>query len=390
VTTKTSNRTGALTTLGLVLTREIKTRTFSRTALMSIGFSILIIAGLIFVPKIIGGGDDNPEVAVAGAKQAQIEQYAQLLPDNDVREAEPGAAPSEDRPIVVTVKHNAIDGKVYESSQLSELERITARLQLALVSAESGSKAPTVQLSAVHDDSEDVSRSMIGYLVVVLLFGQIVGMSSAVTQAVMEEKGNRVVDLLLPKIKPLSLLWGKVIGAGVAGLVQTAAMAVAALLMLRAGGDRATFDIVLGIGWIVLLWYLLGFLFMGVIYGGIGAMMRKPDDVPSVTLPLQLINMLTFLVGIVALQQPGSAWVDIVSKVPPFSAILIPLQYITRETTTGDMLVSTGVIVACALVLSLAGARLFSLAVRTDSPKDALRAFVTFRKARTSVAHKPV
>ncbi|MFG3258207.1 ABC transporter permease [Streptomyces sp. NPDC048172] len=376
--TRSSERTGALTTLGLVLAREIRTRTFSRTALMSIGFSVLIIAGLIFVPKIIGGGGaDHPEVAVAGAKPAQVEQYAKLLPDNDVRAAPAGATPTEDRPLVVTLKPRAIDGKVYESSQLSELESVTARLQLALLSDGSGEKAPAVQLKAVHDDSEDVSRSMIGYLVVVLLFGQIVGMSSAVTQAMMEEKGNRVVDLLLPKIKPLSLLWGKVIGAGVAGLVQTGAMAGAALGLLLASGDRSTFDIVLGIGWIVLLWYLLGFLFMGVIYGGIGAMMRKPDDVPSVTVPLQLINMLTFLVGVVALQQPGAAWVDVVSKIPPFSAILVPLQYITQETTTGDMLTSAGIIVACALVLSLAGARLFSLAVRTDSPKDALRAFVT-------------
>lgn len=371
-----ADRTGFRTALGLVMVREIRLRTFSRAALLSIGFSVLIIAGLVFVPKIIGGAPEAPKVAVVGAAPEQVQRFAELLPGNEVVAGVPGTQPSEDLPYVVTLSAGSVAGKAHETSQLPGLDAVLAKVQVAVVAETAGTAAPSVSMSAVTDDSEQVARALIGYLVVVLLFGQIVGMSSAVTQALMEEKGNRVIDLLLPKVRPLALLWGKVAGAGLAGLLQTAVMAASALLLLLASGDRQTTGIVLDIGWVVLLWYVLGFLFMGVIYGGIGAMMRKPDDVPSVTVPLQLINMLTFLVGVVALQNPGAAWVDTLAKVPPFSAILVPLQVITLETTAMDVVISAAVILGCAVLLSLAGARLFSLAVRTDSPADALRRFL--------------
>lgn len=368
---RTADRAGFFSTLWLVVGREFRTRTFSRAALLSLGFSVLIIAGLVFVPKIIGSDGAKPEVTVVGASAAQVEQFRSLVPDHRIVEGQEGTRPSEEKPFVLTLDNGAITSQAWKSSELPDLEVVTGRVQLALTDG----SIPAVQLSAVNDDSSDVQRAVIGYFMIVMLFGQIVGMSSAVTQALMEEKGNRVIDLLLPKIKPLALLWGKVIGAGAAGLVQLAAIAAAAMLLLLAGGDSATLGIVAGIGWVVLLWYALGFLFMGVIYGGVGALMRKPDDVPVVTVPLQLLNMLTFLVGVVGLQMPGAAWVDIVSKVPPFSAILVPLQVITRQTTAVDVIISAGVTLTCAALLSLAGARLFSLGVRTDSPGEALRHF---------------
>ncbi|MGK5741617.1 ABC transporter permease [Micromonospora sp. URMC 103] len=360
--------------LRIIAGREIRLRTFSRAALMGLAFSVLIIAGLIFVPKLFGGDAERDRIAVVGLSPAQLQAASAQLPGHELVPGQPGQVPDERTPYVVSLGDAGTTGAAWKSSQLADLESIVTRLQLnRLAGAEPVAAAP--RLTAVSDDSEDTARLLIGYLVVVLLFGQIVGMSSAVTQALMEEKANRVIDLLLPKVKTLALLWGKVIGAGVAGLVQTGVMAGAALLLLALSGDRTTMGIVLEIGWVVLLWYVLGFLFMAVIHGAVGALMRKPDDAPTITVPMQLINMMTFLVGIVAVQNPGAAWVDVVNKVPPFSAVLVPLGVITREISTADILVSTAVILASALALSLVGARLFAAAIRMDSPGEALRRF---------------
>ncbi|MFE9190984.1 ABC transporter permease [Micromonospora sp. NPDC007208] len=360
--------------LRIIAGREIRLRTFSRAALMGLAFSVLIIAGLIFVPKLIGGDAERARVAVVGMTPTQLQAASAQLPGHELVQGQPGQVPDKQTPYVVSLGDAGTTGAAWKSSQLTDLEGIVTRLQLDRLAGEDSAVA-TPQLTAVSDDSEDTARLLIGYLVVVLLFGQIVGMASAVTQALMEEKANRVIDLLLPKVKTLALLWGKVIGAGVAGLVQTGVMAAAALLLLAVSGDHTTMGIVLEIGWVVLLWYALGFLFMGVIYGAVGGLMRKPDDAPTITVPMQLINMMTFLVGIVAVQNPAAAWVDVINKVPPFSAVLVPLGVITREISTADVLASTAVILACALVLSLIGARLFAAAVRMDTPGEALRRF---------------
>ncbi|RKN35815.1 hypothetical protein D7294_30880 [Streptomyces hoynatensis] len=372
------------TELGLIVAREIRLRLLSRAALIGVGVSVLVIAGLVFFPRMAGNGTESDRVAVLGLSAGETARAAVLLPDNDVVAGTPGAKPTEDTPFVVAVTDRGIEATAWKSSRLGELETVTSRVQLAALSVGPEASRTALSLSAVHDDSDRVARTLIAYVVVMLLFARITTMSSAVTQALMEEKMNRVVDLLLPKVRPLSLLWGKVIGAGTVGLVQTCVMGAAALGMLLAAGDRTHLDIVVGVAGVAVVWYLLGFLFLGALYGGVGAMMSRPDDVPAVTVPLQMVSMLTVFANLAALQAPGARWADVLSTIPPFSATLVPLRYTTGEESVAGMALSAGVILGCALLLSMAGARLFTLAVRADSAGEAVRRFFTTASRRAA------
>src|SRR5699024_1080069 len=79
--------------------------------------------------------------------------------------------------------------------------------------------AATVTVHTLEpDDPEAGQRSALALTVIVLMYMQIMIFGIAVAMGVVEEKSSRVVELLLSTVRPLQLLWGKIIGIGLAGL----------------------------------------------------------------------------------------------------------------------------------------------------------------------------
>ena len=108
-----------------------------------------------------------------------------------------------------------------------------------------------------------------------------------VVSGVVEEKNNRVVELILSTVQPRHLLAGKVIGIGLLGLVQLALVAGLAAGLLAAG----VFDAPASLGGslaLVIPWFALGFALYAVAYAAAGALAsrrRTPRrrDSPSLT-----------------------------------------------------------------------------------------------------------
>ena len=110
------------------------------------------------------------------------------------------------------------------------------------------------------------------------MFGQFVMLG------VLEEKSNRVVEVVLSRVRPHQILVGKVFGIGLLGLAQLVVLSVSVVLMLNFidinGVDLA------GIGtgmfaWIV-FWFILGYAFFSVLYATMGALISRQEDAQSV------------------------------------------------------------------------------------------------------------
>ena len=101
---------------------------------------------------------------------------------------------------------------------------------------------------------------------------------------VVEEKSNRVVELILSTVRPRHLLAGKVIGIGLLGLAQLALIAGLAAVLLAAGA----FDAPAALGGSVALvipWFALGFALYAVAYAAAGALASGQQDANSAGSP---------------------------------------------------------------------------------------------------------
>ena len=88
----------------------------------------------------------------------------------------------------------------------------------------------TVRALSPVDNTVD-SRLAMALVVVALLYLALLLYGSLVAQGVVEEKSSRVVEFLLPAVRPRQLLAGKVVGLGLVGLLQLAVVGVVGLVV---------------------------------------------------------------------------------------------------------------------------------------------------------------
>lgn len=153
--------------------------------------------------------------------------------------------------------------------------------------------------------------------------------AARVMQSVMEEKGSRVVEVLLCSLTSNELMAGKIAGTGAVGLTQTAvwtATIVAMMPRLAAVLDIGTIH--LKVAWFVYfaIFYLLGFLLYAAMFAAVGAAFESMEDAQQWNLAI-----ISPLIAAAALMEPGVTSPDtpmaVTGSMVPFCS---PLLMYTR------------------------------------------------------------
>jgi hypothetical protein len=120
----------------------------------------------------------------------------------------------------------------------------------------------------------------------ILLYVAITFYGSFVLTGVVEEKSSRVVEVLLSRVPPSSLLGGKIAGIGLAGLAQFLAVAAAAagtLLATRPSGlPPGTYAAIP----MLVVWFVLGYAFYAMLYGSLGSLASRTEDAQAAAGPV--------------------------------------------------------------------------------------------------------
>ena len=138
------------------------------------------------------------------------------------------------------------------------------------------------------DEDARYAAALLGLLllgVTLSLYGQ------AVANGVAQEKGTRVMEVLLARMSARELLAGKVLGIGLVGLAQLLVAAVASLATIVAF-DRIQVPSAVPsvVGWVI-LWFVLGYAFYSVLYAALGALVSRAEDVEGAQAPLGFFLM---------------------------------------------------------------------------------------------------
>jgi len=129
----------------------------------------------------------------------------------------------------------------------------------------------------------------------ILLVFAIIFSSTYLLQGLVEEKENRLIEILLSSVSARQLLTGKVLGIGVAGLVQVGVWVISASLLLSLasssiGGLISTIQLPANFLVLAVVYFILGYLLFAVLSAGIGAISSSSREgqqlVGIFTLPL--------------------------------------------------------------------------------------------------------
>jgi ABC-2 type transport system permease protein len=218
-------------------------------------------------------------------------------------------------------------------------------------------------ITELHSQSQQTPRTLIAYISVLLLYMAIAVYGGYVLTGVVEEKSSRVVEVLLSRMPPSSLLGGKIAGIGLAGLAQflaVVAAAAATLLVTRPSGlPPGTINAIP----MLVVWFVLGFAFYSMLYGSLGSLASRSEDAQAAAGPVIALIAGTYVLAVMAISNPGAGWVTIVSVLPPTAPIIMPLRAALVNVPAWQAAAAVVLMLAAIYGLFRAGARLYQNAV---------------------------
>jgi ABC-2 type transport system permease protein len=193
--------------------------------------------------------------------------------------------------------------------------------------------------------------------VALLIYGQIVA------AGVVEEKANRIIEILLSTVRPRQVLLGKVVGIGLMGLLQLLLLGAVALI---AGTRTHLIDVpTVGVPAVLggLLWFVLGFVFFALIYAAGGSLVSRQEDLAAVTSPITMLIVATYLAFFWVVANPDNSLAVLLAVIPPFAPILMPARMATGDAQAWQVVVAVVLTIAAIAGMSTLAARIYSNSV---------------------------
>lgn len=237
-----------------------------------------------------------------------------------------------------------------------------------------------VELDPDPADPDEAARGVASFLAAVVLLTTIMMFGQFVAMGIVEEKQNRVVEVILSKVRTTSLLIGKVLGIGALGLLQVAALGIAVVagLVIAPLPDLAVPNLtsigVSATAWL-LVWFVLGYMVYSFMYATLGATISRLEDLQSVAfIPALAILPAYFLIIVsVSGENANSFLVRIASFVPLWSPIVMPFRINVGEAQPWEVLVSVVIVVMTTAILVRIGARVYRGAALRTGGRVSLR-----------------
>jgi ABC-2 type transport system permease protein len=218
---------------------------------------------------------------------------------------------------------------IYENAVREE--RLKAKGIEPAVVAEAAEKADldVVKVSA-ESDAKDSGVSFIGgYVTGMLLYISLLIYGSLLMQSVIEEKSSRIIEILASSITPKELLLGKILGVGLAGMLQVTVWAIL-LAVVSFGALPMIAGAVGGLGALspinfiyFVLYFVGGFLIFSTLYATAGSTVEQPSDAQQIAMPITILVIIPIVLLTSVIESPSSTSSIVLSLIPFFSPILM-------------------------------------------------------------------
>jgi ABC-2 type transport system permease protein len=269
----------------------------------------------------------------------------------------------------------------------AQIQGLIAPPSLTVVRAQGQTARPTDELIA------GAALAIVGPVLMVLMLTLY---ANSVAFGVAEEKTSRVMELLVNAATPFQLLIGKIVGIGAACLTQMAcvvAVGIGALLLqtpLQAalfgtnGGGFIQYLTAISIPYYLffLIYFLLDFFMYAALYAGLGAMVKRQEEVRSAVMVPSLLIALGYFVLYLGLGFPDSTVVKVLSYIPIFTPTLMLDRLALGTVAWWEVVLTIGLMLTTIFVCIWIAARLYRYGVLMYGQRPGLRQLLKIIRAK--------
>jgi len=192
-----------------------------------------------------------------------------------------------------------------------------------------------------------------------LVFGVMIGGQTLLTQTV-EEKSNRVVEVLLSAVSPMELMAGKILGQMAVSLLVLTLYIAMGFFMLVSFAMVGLLDPLLLV--YLVLFFLIAYLLFAAIFAAVGAAVNEMREAQALQTPIILMLMAPWLFASVIGREPNSTFSIAMSFIPPVNTFAMMIRMATNTPPpTWQVLLTLLVGIAAAWVVTWFAAKVFKI-----------------------------
>ncbi len=205
------------------------------------------------------------------------------------------------------------------------------------------------------------------YFLVILVFMLIVMYGQMIAVSVTSEKSNRAIEVLVTSTTPNSLLFGKVIAGAIGGLLQIGIVLGAILVSYQINRAQwgGMLDMLLHIPASVLVTFAFfgmgGYLFYAFLYGAMGALVSKTEDISKSSSGLMMVIMVVYFFSLMQLMNPEGMVIKVLSFLPISSYSTMFARIAMGTVSTWEIAVSFIILVISIVGAGFVGAKLYRM-----------------------------
>jgi ABC-2 type transport system permease protein len=207
---------------------------------------------------------------------------------------------------------------------------------------------------------EGYGNLIISYAFSILLYMSLLIIGQTTMQSVIEEKGSKIVEVILSSVSPKELMIGKILGSAITGVAQMAvwlgtilAVSSSALIALP---PEATLNIKPELAIFVMINFFIGLILFVGLFATIGAIFDTPQDASSGVMPIMMLIIIPFFIAISMMENPNKPYVEIASLFPFASIIVMPARMAIVDVPLWQLILSIFISIATIIaVFPLAG-----------------------------------
>ena len=236
--------------------------------------------------------------------------------------------------------------------------------------------APELTAATLHSPDAETTdaQTLVAYVGSLLLLTSLAIYGQWVVSGVVEEKNNRVVEMILSTVRPRHMLAGKVIGIGLLGLSQLALVAGLAAALIVAG----VFDTPAGLGGSVALvipWFALGFALYAVAYAAAGALASRQQNADTAGQPVTYTLLAVYFAGYVALaSDTDGALANVLTVFPLTAPLVLPARSALVGVPLWEHVAATVLVLAAIYALVRFAGRIYGQGLLRGGPRLGIRA----------------
>lgn len=220
----------------------------------------------------------------------------------------------------------------------------------------------------------------VAYIVAFLVYFMVAFYGVTVMRSVLEEKMNRISEVMVSSVRATDLLMGKILGVSAAAVLQVGIWMLLAAIATGGGAylprmlglpDEifASFTIELGPALLLLGFFLLGFLLYSSVYAAMGAAMTTEQEAQA-TQMLVLVPLFVPLLFVAAItSDPNGTLATTLSLIPLCAPIAMPMRLAITPVPASQLALSLALLAVSVVAVAWIGGRIYRIGILSTGRK---------------------